>query len=146
MATIKEKLQADMKDAMRAKDKKKLMTIRLIIDRVQKEEKEALAELDEAGVIAVVQSFKKATQEEKDGFEKAGNAERVAELESALALVDEYLPAQLSKAEIETIVKGVVTALGDKANMGGVMKEVMPLVKGKADNKLVNEAVKEALK
>lgn len=146
MTTIKERLQADMKEAMRAKDKQKLTTIRLIIDQVQKKEKELLSDLDESGVIAVVQSYKKSTVEEKDGFEKAGNLVRVAEKEAEIELIMSYLPAQMSKEEIQAIVQGIVTKLGEKANMGAVMKEVMPLVKGKADNKLVNEVVQESLK
>ncbi|MFF2532379.1 GatB/YqeY domain-containing protein [Brevibacillus sp. NPDC058079] len=140
-------LEADMKEAMKAKAKESLATIRLILDRLQKKAKEKLVDfVSDEEAVSVIQTVKKQVQEEIEGFQKAGKIEKVVELQASLELIAKYLPAQMSKEEIQEIVRGIVEKLGVNANMGTVMKEIMPMVKGKADNKLVNVVVTEALK
>lgn len=147
--TIKQQLTDAMKDAMRNKEKDKLTTIRMLIDRIQKKEKDLLRDLTEDEAVQVVQTFKKQVMEEMDGFLLAGNTEMFKKLSEQFNLVMDYLPRQMTKKQIQTVVVDVIEGLlgsGQVPNKGLVMKNLMPLVKGKADNKLVNEVVTETLK
>ncbi|WP_090739389.1 GatB/YqeY domain-containing protein [Paenibacillus sp. Mc5Re-14] len=146
--TIKQRLTDEMKEAMRNKNKGTLATIRLLIDRIQKKEKDALRDLTEEEAVQVLQTFKKQVREEADAFANAGKFSREAELVDSIFLVDRFLPQQMSKEEIDIQVQLVIseiTSNGQVPNKGLVMKNLMPLVKGKADNKLVNEVVTETL-
>ncbi|TVX85996.1 GatB/YqeY domain-containing protein [Paenibacillus agilis] len=143
--TIKQQLIDEMKDAMRNKDKATLTTVRLVIDRVQKKEKELLREISEEEAVQVLQTFKKQIQEEADAFAKAGKLSREAVIIDSLAFIDKFLPQQMSEQEINSIVIRVIEGISGTPNKGAVMKEVMPLVKGKADNKLVNQIVTNLL-
>lgn len=146
--TIKQQLTDAMKEAMRNKDKGTLTTIRLLIDRIQKKEKDLLRDLTEDEVVQVLQTFKKQVREEADAFANAGKFSREAELIDSIFLVDKFLPQQMTKEEIQVVVVDVIEGLlgsGQVPNKGLVMKNLMPLVKGKADNKLVNEVVTETL-
>lgn len=146
--TIKQRLTDEMKEAMRNKNKGTLATIRLLIDRIQKKEKDALRDLTEEEAVQVLQTFKKQVREEADAFANAGKFSREAELVDSIFLVDKFLPQQMSKEEIDIQVQLVISEIisnGQVPNKGLVMKNLMPLVKGKADNKLVNEVVTETL-
>ncbi|EJW13922.1 GatB/YqeY domain-containing protein [Paenibacillus alvei] len=133
---------------MRNKDKVTLTTVRMVIDRVQKKEKEMLRELSEEEVMQVLQTFKKQTDEEMDAFKSVNNHEKVAELLVSKKFVESFLPQQMSEIEIRNLVINAIESMysvGRTPNKGSVMKEVMPLVKGKADNKLVNQIVTNLL-
>lgn len=147
--TIKQRLTDAMKEAMRNKDKATLATVRLVIDRLQKKEKELLRDLSEDEAVQVLQTFKKQTDEEMDAFKAVNNHEKVEELLTSKKFVESFLPQQMSEQEISNIVISVIEGIygvGGMPNKGAVMKEVMPLVKGKADNKLVNQIVTNLLK
>ncbi|MGG4105264.1 GatB/YqeY domain-containing protein [Paenibacillus lautus] len=147
--TIKQRLTDAMKESMRNKDKGTLTTIRLLIDRVQKKEKDAMRDLTEEEVVQVLQTFKKQVDEEAESFAMIGNAERTAGLLNDIELIRSFLPRQMTREEIQVVVVDVTEGLlssGQVPNKGLVMKNLMPLVKGKADNKLVNEVVTETLK
>ncbi|OME54085.1 hypothetical protein BSK59_16010 [Paenibacillus odorifer] len=146
--TIKQQLQDAMKSAMKNKAKLSLANIRMIIDRIQKKEKELLRELSEEEVVQVLQTFKKQVNEEMDAFKSVGNELKVEELNLSRNLVETFLPKQMSEQEINDIVITVIEGIyssGEVPNKGSVMKQLMPLVKGKADNKLVNQIVTQVL-
>ncbi|MCY9737491.1 GatB/YqeY domain-containing protein [Paenibacillus alvei] len=142
---IKDNLSRDMKLALKH-DKLALSTIRMIVDRIQKKEKELNKDLTESEIVEVLQSFKKQTNEEIDAFARANNAERVNKLHYDIQVIDTYLPRQMTGDEIYEVVNQVIEDLkseGHAIYKGMVMKNVMPLVKGKADNSLVNRIVTE---
>ncbi|MEP7198855.1 MAG: GatB/YqeY domain-containing protein, partial [Chloroflexota bacterium] len=82
-----------------------------------------------------------------EGFEKGGRDDRAAQEKSELALIETYLPQQMSRAEVEPLARQAIADSGatSERQMGAIMQKLMPLVKGKADGKLVNQIVKELL-
>lgn len=146
--TTKQRLHDAMKDAMRHKDKDSLTTIRMIIDRIQKKEKDALRDLAEEEVIQILQTFSKQLKEEMEGYASSGNVEMFKKVVDQNNLVHKFLPKQMTVEEITVQVQLVISEIessGQALNKGVIMKNLMPLVKGKADNKLVNELVTSAL-
>ncbi|WP_336784050.1 GatB/YqeY domain-containing protein [Paenibacillus illinoisensis] len=159
---IKEQLTIDMKEAMK-NDKAALPTIRMIKAAIQRKEQDMKDEairkgadielLSDEGVMAVIQTFKKQTEEEIAAFEKAGNAERVAELNESLKRIVKYLPAQMSKEDVVSAVWGIFDEMVKQAGFsapeigkGDMMKEAMQQLKGKAENRMISEAVNELFK
>lgn len=148
--TIKQRLQVAMTDAMRMRNKKKetLTTIRMIIDRIQKKEKDLMRELSEEEVVQILQTFNKQIQEEMDGYLSTNNVEMFKKVTDQYNLTMMFLPKQMTAEEIGIQVQLVISEIkssGQTPNKGLIMKNVMPLVKGKADNKLVNKIVTTAL-
>jgi uncharacterized protein YqeY len=130
--------------AMKTGDKPTLSVVRMLIDAIQKKEKSLQREATQDEVISVVQLFKKQIDEEAEGFAKVGNQDKVEQLEQDSNLVKFYLPEQLTREELTSIVKTTIDSLsGGHRNIGTVMKLVNPLVKGKADGRVVNEIVKK---
>lgn len=147
--SLKEKLANDMKEAMKAREagKARLSVIRLVRGAVRQIEIDQKVELDDEGVLAVIGKEVKQRRDSIEEFKKGGREDLVAQNEADVAILMEYLPAQLSEAEIRALVDEAVAAVGAQGpkDMGKVMKELMPKVKGKADGKLVNQLVKEAI-
>lgn len=147
--SLKEKLANDMKEAMKARDagKARLSVIRLVRGAVRQIEIDQKVELDDEGVLAVISKEVKQRRDSIEEFKKGGREDLVAQNEADVAILMEYLPAQLSEAEVRALVDEAVAAVGAQGpkDMGKVMKELMPKVKGKADGKLVNQLVKEAI-
>ncbi len=146
--TLKEKLQQDLITSMKAKDEITTGTIRLI--------KAAILRLETAGEkkIAtdedIIQIMGKEIKQRKDSieqFEKGNRPELAAKEKLEMAVLEKYLPAQLSEEEIRTIVKEIITSTGatGKSDLGKVMGMLMPRTKGKADGGLVNKIVQELL-
>ncbi len=147
--SLKEKLANDMKEAMKAREagKERLSVIRLVRGAIRQIEIDQRVELDDEGVLAVISKEVKQRRDSIEEFRKGGREDLVAQNEADVAILMEYLPAQLSEAEVKALVDEAVAALGakDPKDMGKVMKELMPKVKGKADGKLVNQLVKVAI-
>ncbi|MBR1885208.1 MAG: GatB/YqeY domain-containing protein [Schwartzia sp.] len=147
--SLKEKLTADMKDAMRAKEagKQRLSVIRLVRGAVRQQEIDGKKELSDEDVLAVISKEVKQRRDSIEDFQKGGRDDLVAEAEAEIAILMEYLPEQLSEDEVRSLVKEAVAKSGATSpkDMGKVMKELMPKVKGRADGKLVNGIVKEFL-
>ena len=148
MPTIRERLDADLKDAMRAKDELKLSVIRMAKSAIKYKEVEATNKvLDEAGILNVLTTMVKQRRDSIDQY-KAGNRADLAEKEEKeLALIQTYLPQQLSAAELSAEIAKAVTEAGAKGakDMGAVMKIVSPRLKGKAEGKLISDEVKAQL-
>lgn len=145
---IQDNLQLTMKNAMKTKNKEILSTVRMIIDRVQKKEKDIQKDLTEEEVIQILQTFKKQIQEEKEAFQKSDNKDRVKKLRQDIVLIESFLPKQLSKKEVFDMVNTIVVNSFPPDNTlvkGNVMKVVMPELKGKVDNKTINEVVSEII-
>jgi uncharacterized protein YqeY len=148
MPTLLERLQSDVKDAMKARDTDRVQQLRLFVNAVQNEAKAKQRDLEDAEAVTVLQREKKKRIEAAEAFEAAGHADRAgAERDQAL-LLDAYLPEQLSVVELDAIVAEAVAETGAESPsaMGAVMKAVMPKVQGRADGKLVSAAVNRALR
>ncbi len=147
--SLKEKLTADMKEAMKAKEagKQRLSVIRLVRGAIRQLEIDGKKELGDEDVLGVIGKEAKQRRDAIEEFKKGGRDDLVAAAEAEIAILMEYLPQQLTEDEIRALVKEAVATSGASSpkDMGKVMKELMPKVKGRADGKLVNEIVKELL-
>ncbi|ADU96496.1 GatB/YqeY domain-containing protein [Thermovibrio ammonificans] len=144
---LKERLKADMKEALKAKDKVKLSTIRMINSLIKNAEIEKRGELTDDEIVQLLMRYAKQRREAIEMYEKGGRPDLVEKEKAELAVVESYLPKQLSEEELVELVKQVIAEVGASSpkDMGKVMKAVMPKVKGRADGSLVNRIVKELL-
>ena len=144
---LRKRMQEDLKAAMRARDEDRLSVLRLIRAGITNAEVAARKTLDDQGILAVLQKEQRERKDSREAYRKAGRSELVQREEAQLAILESYLPEQLSRAEIESIVRAVmaetgVTAAGEK---GKLMAALMPRVRGKADGREVNAVVTEIL-
>lgn len=141
---LTDKIAADMKEAMRARDAARLSTLRLLKSAIEYHKIEKKQEqLTDADVIAVIKKQVKQRQDSIEGFEKGGRADLVEKEKAELAVLKSYLPEELSQAQVEEVVKAVIAEVGatTRADMGKVMKAVQAKVAGRADNRLVSQLV-----
>lgn len=145
--SILDQLNEDMKTAMKAKDREKLTTIRMIKSSIQNEEINKGQALNEEEELAILSREKKQRQESYTEFEKAGREDLMEKIQVELEVVDQYLPEQLSDEEVRTLVKDTIDEVGAESmqDMGTVMSQVMPKVQGRADGSQVNALVREIL-
>lgn len=145
--SITDRVQADLTQAAKARHQRRLSALRLVLDALKKEAKEARAELDEQGEIAVLRRERKRRQEAAEAYRNAGRGELAASEEAEAAVIDEYLPEQISDQELDMLVSDAVGQTGAQSpkEMGKVMAAVMPKLGGRADGKRVSELVKEKL-
>lgn len=145
--TLKERLQEDMKTAMKSKDQLRLSVIRLTKAAIMNLEIARGHELSDQEVIEVLAKEAKQRQDSIPEYEKAGRADIIETLRNEIKIIQEYLPAQLSEEEIRKIVKEAIAETGatGRKDMGNVMKALMPKTKGRADGKLVNQIVNSLL-
>ena len=144
---IKEKLNEDMKTALKSGDKLRLSVVRMLISELKNEKIAKGAELDEPSERRVLTSYAKKRKEAMDAA-RAGGREEIAQREQAeLDITMSYLPKQLSEDELRTVVKKHVDASGAAGPQafGVVMKAVMADVGGQADGKLISSLVREML-
>ena len=146
---LKEKLQNDLTEAMRARDEVRSSTIRMVLTAIKNEEvsgKEA-RDLSDAEVITVLSREAKKRREAADAYKDAGRADKAEQEAKEGEVILKYLPAQLSEDEIKKIVADAVAESGATTpqQTGQVMKIVQPKVAGKADGALVSSLVKSAL-
>ncbi|MCC5889340.1 MAG: GatB/YqeY domain-containing protein [Alkalibacterium sp.] len=146
MARLDE-INQDMKVAMKAKDKEKLSTIRMLKSALQTEQINKGEELTEEDELTILSREKKQRVESLNEFKAAGREDLILKLEKELEVVDHYLPAQLGEEEVRGIVQETIseTNASSMKDMGKVMGALMPKVKGKADGNLVSKIVKEEL-
>lgn len=148
MPTLKERIDGDMKDAMRAKDELKTNLLRMVKSAVKyKEVEPGASALDDAGVIGVMMTMVKQRKDSVEQY-KAGNRLDLADKEEKeIAIIHTYLPQQLSAAELSAEIAKGITEAGAKGpkDMGAVMKVVSGRLKGKAEGKAISEEVKAQL-
>jgi len=145
--SLKDLLTEAMKAAMKAKQAERLSTIRQLRSAIKNKEIELGKELDDDAVISVIGTLVKQRREAAQMYRDNNRPELANKEEAELAVLQEYLPAQLSEAEIRAIVSEVVTAVGATSvkDLGKVMPQVMARTKGAAEGKLVNRLVRETL-
>jgi len=146
---LKEKLQNDLTEAMRARDEVRSSTIRMVLTAIKNEEvsgKEA-RDLSDAEVITVLSREAKKRREAAEAFEQAGAADRAANEKAEGVIIAEYLPAQLSESEIKEMIAAAIAESGATGpqQMGQVMKLIQPKIAGRADGGIVSLLVKAAL-
>ncbi|ODN43706.1 GatB/YqeY domain-containing protein [Piscirickettsia litoralis] len=147
MSELKQRLQDDMKAAMRAKDKARLTTVRLVLAAVKQVEIDGQSTLDDDKVTVILN---KLVKQRKDAITQYQNAERpeLAEKEQAeLAIIQEYLPAMLSESEVDQTIERVIAATGatEPKDMGKVMGPLKAELGSRADFSKVSQKVKARL-
>ena len=145
--SLAERLNEDMKQAMKAQDKFRLSTIRMVRASVKNQEIELRRPLDDNEVLEILSREVKQRKDSLQEFTKAGRDDLAVPLEAEIAIIAQYLPQQLTEEEIKAIVTQTIqeTGASSKADMGKLMGALMPKVKGRADGKLVNQIVQQLL-
>jgi uncharacterized protein YqeY len=145
--SIKDQLSADLKEAMKSGDKVRLETLRMLKSAIRYAEIEVGHELDDQESLDVVGKQAKQRRDAITEFEKAGRTDLVDKESAELAILEHYLPAQLSTDEVRARVQAIIAALNvtDARGIGQVMKQAMAELKGQVDGKLVNQITRELL-
>jgi len=146
--SLKDKLQDDLKTAMRNKDDVRKATLRYTLAELKNAEIAKRGELDDAEMQTLLRTLVKRRQETIDELEKAERAEMLAEEKAQLDVLETYLPQMMGREQVMEVTRGVIDSLGQPGpqQFGQVMKTVMAELKGKADGKLVSEVVRDLLK
>lgn len=144
--SIQEQLTEAMKAAMKAKDSLRLTTVRMARTALKNAEIEARQELDDTATIKVLSTLVKQRREAAEAYRET-RPELAEKEELELAVLQEFLPAQLTEAELEAMIAKAVAESGASSmrDMGAVMKLVTPQTTGRADGKLVSELVRKQL-
>ena len=144
---LKDRITEDMKGAMRAGEKERLGTIRLILAAIKQREVDERITLDDGQVLAALEKMIKQRKESIAQFESGGRADLVAKEQAELAILQVYLPAQMSEAEIDALIAEAVAATGASSikDMGKVMGIVKAKAQGKADMGAVSARIKQKL-
>ena len=147
MGEILKKLQNEMKEALKNKNKEKLSTIRMLISEIKKVQIDTKKELNDDEVLSIIQRYAKQRREAIEQYKKAGRDDLVEKEKKELNIVLEFLPKQLTEKEIEEIVDSTIKELNATSmkDMGKVMKTVMEKVKGRAEGSIVSRIVKSRL-
>ena len=145
--TISEKINEDLKSAMKSGDKTALSVLRMLKSDCKYKQIELGRDLTDDDVLAVLASSAKKRRDAIEGFEKGGRSDLVAKEKAELEVLSGYLPQPMSTEELEKIVAEVIAETGASTpkDIGLVMKQLMPKVKGKIDGRKVNEAVARKL-
>ena len=145
--TLKERITEDMKAAMRASEKERLSTIRMVQAAIKQREVDERITLDDAQVIAVLEKMVKQRKESIAQFELGGRPDLAAKERAEIELLQAYLPAQLSEAEVDALIREAMAATGATSvkDMGKVMGVVKAKAQGKTDMGAVSARIKAAL-
>lgn len=140
-------LTEDMKTAMKAKDKETLSVIRMVKSALSNEQIKLGHDLTANDEMTVLSREMKQRVEELTSYQEANREDLAEGIQQQIAVLNKYMPKQLSESEVEEIVKATISEVGatSKADMGKVMGALMPKVKGKADGKLVSQKVQSLL-
>ncbi len=140
--SILQRVQADTRDAMKAGERDRVGTLRMIANSLQQDEKEG-----EGDAVAVLQRERKKRVEAADAYDDAGREEQAAAERAEAEVIEGYLPEQISDAELGELIDSAITRTGAESqkDMGKVIGAVMGQAKGRADGKRVSTAVRERL-
>jgi uncharacterized protein YqeY len=149
--TLLERIDSDLKDAMRAKDATRVSVLRMVKAALQNaaiEKSGADAQLTDAEAVQVIRKQVKQRQDSIESFEKGGRAELAAKEKEELSILQSYLPQAMSADELAKIVRETIAEVGatSKAQMGAVMKALQTKVAGRADGKTLSAEVQKQLK
>jgi len=144
---LRERITEDMKSAMRAGEKARLGTIRLALAAIKQREVDERITLDDGQVLAVLEKMIKQRREAITQFASGGRADLVAKETAEITVLQGYLPAQMSEAEIDALIGEAIAATGAASikDMGKVMAVVKPRAQGRADMGAVSARVKQRL-
>ena len=144
---LSQQLFDDMKEALRAKDKIRLNTLRMLRAQIKNREIETGGALSEGDILQLLSKAEKMRKEAIDLYRQANRENLAAREEAELAVIRGYLPERLSEDELRALVGEAATGIGAEGmrDMGKVMGILMPKVRGRADGKIVNRLVKEHL-
>jgi len=144
---LKTQIQNDMKEAMKAKAEVKLGTVRMLIAEIKKREIDKRSALDESEIHKAISSMVKQRNDSIEAFEKGGRPELAEKEKQEIAVLQAYLPQQMSRSEVEALVAAVIqeTGAASPADIGKVMKAAVAKAAGRADGKLVNEIARAKL-
>jgi uncharacterized protein len=141
---LKELIKKDEIAAMKAKDKARVSVLRLVNADIKGFEVNERETISDEGVIKIIEKNIKQTKETLEYAKQANNEEKIAEGNFALEVLTPYLPKQLEEAEVEAMLKEIITNGNyTAADMGKIMKEIMPKVTGKFDRSKINPIVKK---
>ena len=146
-ASLKQKLNDDLRQALKGRDKRRSSVIRLIMSAVHNSEIAKRASLEDTDILGVIAKEAKQRKESIEAFKLGDRQDLVAQEEAELAILDEYLPEQMSRDEIIATARKVINEVGAQSphDMGKVMGKLMPQLRGKAEGKVINEVVTELL-
>jgi len=146
--SLQEKLLEDMKEALRNKQERRLSALRFLRSLLQSLEIEKRRPLTEEEIVEVIQKNIRQRKEVFPDYERAGRIDLLEKEKEEVAILETYLPAQLSQEELQKIVDQTILEVGATVlkDMGKVMGALMPRIKGRADGKVVSELVKARLK
>ena len=144
---LKSRLQDDMKTAMRAKEKERLVVIRGVMAAIKQREIDEQIELDDTQILAVLDKLVKQRRDSAQQFRDADRVELAEKEEMEMAVLQEYLPAALTSEEISALIEEAVSATGAQSmqDMGKVMGNLKPKVQGRADMSEVSALIKQKL-
>jgi uncharacterized protein len=147
MSALKDRITEEMKNAMRAGEKERLATIRLILSAIKQREVDERIQLDDTQVLAVIEKMVKQRKESIAQFESGGRADLVAKEQAEMAVLQTYLPTQMSDAEVDALIAEAVesTAAASIKDMGKVMAAVKAKAQGRADMGAVSARIKQKL-
>ncbi len=142
-----EQISKELLDSMKNKDAVRTSTLRMLISAIRYKEVEKKKTLAEADVLEVIQSEAKRRKESIEEYKKAGRADLASKEEAELNVLKVYLPQPLSEQELKALIQSAIKSSGAKTpqDMGKVMSVIMPQIKGRADGKVAQQWVKEAL-
>ena len=142
------KIQDELKAAMKQAEKEKVLAIRNILEKIKKNQVDSKKELNENDIITIVSKYAKQLKDSIKQFKAGNRLDLVEKEEKELKIVEQFLPKQLSENEIDKIVQDVIKKLNAKSmsDMGIVMKEIMNITKGAADGTRVSASVRTYLK
>jgi hypothetical protein len=145
--SLKQQLQHDLQDAMRARDEQRKLALRMALTAVQLAEVEQRAELDDAAVVEVIRKEVRRREDALEMVRQSGRTDMVADDEAQVAILRSYLPQSLTVEELTLIAREVLAEAqaASPADMGKVMKLIMPRVQGKADGRMVSQVVRDLL-
>ena len=145
--SLKNRIQDDVKDAMRARDKERLPVLRLITAAIKQKEVDERIELEDTDVLAVLDKMAKQRRESLEQYEKAGREDLARQERFELELLKDYLPEQLGEEEISSLIARAIAETGASSmrDMGAVMGLLRGQVQGRADMKAVSNAVRASL-
>ncbi|MDH5445302.1 MAG: GatB/YqeY domain-containing protein [Gammaproteobacteria bacterium] len=147
MSELKNRINEDVKSAMRNKDKERLATLRLITAAIKQKEVDERIEMDDATVLAVLDKMVKQRKDSIEQYTKADRPELADKEQAEIVIIQEYLPAQLSDAEIDAMIDEAISTTGasDMKEMGKVMGILKPKLQGRADMGAVSGKIKAKL-
>jgi uncharacterized protein YqeY len=147
LTTLRERIQGDLKSALKAGDKDAVRTLRMVEAALKNKQIELRRDLNDAEVVQAVQGGIKQRRDSIAQYEKGGRADLVAQEEAEVAVLTEYLPAQLSEAELTALVEAAIADVGATGpkDLGAVMKQVMAKAAGRAEGGRINALVRAKL-